>query len=180
MEGTMAVVTCFAGNFAPRFWAFCNGQILNISTNQALFALLGTTYGGNGTTNFALPDLRGRTPVSSGQGPGLSSYALGQVSGTETVTLQTSNLPTHNHNGAVTLQLKADSSDGSVTRAVNSYPAKYAGAYATAASAGVSMATPGYAVTIGNAGSSQPFSIRAPYLAVNYIICLAGIFPSRN
>jgi microcystin-dependent protein len=99
MEGVLAVVTCFAADFAPKNWALCSGQILQISTNQALFSLLGTTYGGNGIQTFGLPDLRGRTPVSAGQGPGLSNYNLGQVTGAESVTLTTPNLPSHIHTG---------------------------------------------------------------------------------
>jgi microcystin-dependent protein len=180
MEGTIAVVTTFAADFAPRNWALCNGQILAINTNQALFSLVGTTYGGNGTTTFALPNLQSRTPVSQGQGPGLSNYTLGQFAGAENVTLLANNLPGHVHTGAVALKLSADSSDGSVTRAVNSFPAVYAGAYATAPGSGVTMATPAYNATIGNAGTGQPMNIRAPFLAINYIICLFGIFPSRN
>ena len=180
MDGVLAVITCFGGNFEPRNWAFCSGQIMAISQNQALFSLLGTTYGGNGTTTFALPDLRGRTPVSSGQSPGGSNYALGQMSGSENVTLNINNLPAHSHNGNVTLSQNADSSDGSVNRAANTFPASYAGAYSAAATPGVTMATPGYAATIGNAGNGQPIAIRAPYLGVNYIICLNGIYPTRN
>jgi microcystin-dependent protein len=180
MEGVIAVVTTFAADFAPRNWAFCNGQILSIAQNQALFSLLGTTYGGNGQTTFALPNLQSRTAVSTGQAPGLSNYTLGEVIGTEGATLNPNNLPPHVHTGPLTLQLAADSSDGSVTRAVNSYPAVYAGAYATAPASGVTMAPPAYSVTIGIAGSSQPIPIRAPYLGINYVICLFGIFPSRN
>lgn len=181
MEGTIAVVTTFAADFAPRNWALCNGQLLSIAQNQALFSLLGTTYGGNGTTTFGLPNLQSRTPVSQGQGPGLSSYTLGELTGTEGATLNSNNLPPHVHTGAVALKLSADSSDGSVARAVNSFPAVYAGAYATAPASGVTTATPAYnPATIGIAGSSQPMPIRAPYLAINYIICMFGIFPSRN
>lgn len=178
MQGVIGVVTCFAGDFAPRNWAFCNGQLLAIAQNQALFSILGTTYGGNGTTNFALPNLQSRTAVSSGAGPGLGNYTLGQMSGAESVTLSVTNLPAHVHNGPVSLQMDADSSEGSMSRAVNTYPAAYAGAYS--ATPGASMATPPYTVTIGNAGNSQPIPIRAPYLGINYIICLTGIFPSRN
>src|SRR5436189_142599 len=107
MEGVIAVVTCFAADFAPKNWAFCNGQLLAISTNQALFSLLGTTYGGNGVQTFGLPDLRGRTPVSPGQGNGLSNYALGQSAGAESVSVTGNNMPAHNHNGNITLQLDA-------------------------------------------------------------------------
>jgi microcystin-dependent protein len=178
MEGVMAVVTCFAADFAPKYWALCNGQILQISTNQALFSLLGTTYGGNGVQTFGLPDLRGRTPVSAGQGPGLPSYNLGQVSGAESVTLTVNNLPPHIHSGAVTLQLQADSNPGSSTSVEFAYPAALNGAYANAPNG--TMVAPAYAATIGNAGNNSPVSILSPYLAINYIICLTGIFPSRN
>lgn len=178
MEGVLAVVTCFAADFAPKNWALCNGQILQISTNQALFSLLGTTYGGNGVQTFGLPDLRGRTPVSAGQGPGLSNYSLGQVSGAEGAPLNINNLPPHIHSGAVSLQLQGDSNPGSQTSVEFGYPAGANGAYANAPNG--SMVAPAFAATIGNAGSGQPLSILSPYMAINYIICLFGIFPSRN
>src|SRR5438045_6226416 len=97
MDGVLAYVTLFAGNFAPRAWALCNGQILAISQNTALFSLLGTTYGGNGQTTFALPDLRGRVPLHPGQGPGLAPRSLGETAGTENVTLSTNQMPQHAH-----------------------------------------------------------------------------------
>src|SRR5688500_15190919 len=100
MEGTIGEIRLFAGNFAPRSWAFCSGQILSIAQNTALFSILGTTYGGNGQTTFALPDLRGRVPLSPGQGPGLPNYTLGQMSGETTHTLTQSEMPTHNHTAA--------------------------------------------------------------------------------
>src|SRR5688572_5350285 len=96
-EPFIGEIIMFAGNFAPRGWAFCSGQLLSIAQNTALFSILGTTYGGNGQTTFALPDLRGRCPVHQGQGPGLSNYSLGQVGGTESVTLIASQLPPHSH-----------------------------------------------------------------------------------
>src|SRR5688572_13508567 len=97
MEGYLAQVIMFAGNFAPRGWAFCQGQILSIAQNTALFALLGTTYGGNGQTTFALPDLRGRVPVGTGQGPGLPSVTLGELAGEPAHTLISTEMPAHNH-----------------------------------------------------------------------------------
>jgi microcystin-dependent protein len=97
MDGTIAEIRLFAGNFAPRNWAFCNGQIMAISQNTALFSILGTTFGGNGQTTFALPDFRGRFPVGPGQGPGLTNHDLGEVSGSETVTLSTAQMPLHTH-----------------------------------------------------------------------------------
>jgi microcystin-dependent protein len=178
MQGVIGVITCFASNFAPRFWAFCNGQLLQISQNTALFSILGTTYGGNGQTTFALPDLRGRVPVSQGQGPGLSNYFLGQVSGTETVTLLTQNLPPHVHTGPANFQLQASSDDGADPTPNDGFPSRFTGAYAAATNA--SMLAPDYTGTINNAGASQPVPIRSPFLGMNYIICLTGVFPSRN
>src|SRR5262245_44407760 len=115
-------------NFAPRGWALCNGQILPIAQNTALFSLLGTTYGGNGQTTFALPDLRGRVPISSGQGPGLSNYDLGEVGGVETVTLTTTQMPAHGH------PVSANSGDPNDSSPANSYPAGN-GAYNSTANA---------------------------------------------
>src|SRR5689334_24076195 len=96
-EPFLAEIVLFAGNFAPRGWAFCWGQILSIAQNTALFSLLGTTYGGNGQTTFALPNLASRFPIGAGQGPGLSNYTLGQLAGTESTTLTINNMPAHNH-----------------------------------------------------------------------------------
>ena len=158
-------------NFAPRGWAFCNGQILPIAQNTALFSLLGTTFGGNGQTTFALPDLRGRVPNSSGQGPGLSNYDLGQVGGTETDTLTVNQMPTHNH----LVNVNADSGDtGRIadTYLANSSETPYI----------ASVTSPGTMAPqmIGNTGGNQPFEILQPYLTLNYCIALEGIFPSRN
>lgn len=176
----MAVVTCFAADFAPRNWALCNGQLMAINQNQALFSLLGTTYGGNGTTNFALPDLRGRTMVGVGQGPGLSPYSLGQRTGAETTTLLAINLPGHVHSGSISLYLQADPGPGGDPNVEFNYPANYNNAFAASATAGVTMAAPTYTGTINPAGGNQPVPVLSPYLAVNYIICLFGVFPSRN
>lgn len=180
MDGTMAVVTCFAADFAPKNWALCSGQILPIAQNQALFSLLGTTYGGNGVTTFALPDLRGRTMVSPGQGSGLSNYTLGQPAGTEQITLTINNLPGHVHTGNANVNLKADIGPGGDASPEFNYPANYTNAYASSPTAGTTMQAPTYAGTIGLTGSNQPVSLLSPYLVVNYIICLYGIFPSRN
>jgi microcystin-dependent protein len=181
MEGTIGVVTCFGADWAPKNWQSCNGQILPIAQNQALFSILGTTYGGNGVTTFALPDLRGRTAVSAGQGPGLQNYTLGQVSGNENVTMTIANMPAHVHNGNLAVKLSAATTPGDQTSPEFGVPASFAGAYNAAASSGVNMAPPTYSnIVIGNSGGGQPFSNLSPYLAVNYIICLYGIFPSRN
>jgi microcystin-dependent protein len=181
MEGVIGVVTGFAADFAPRNWAFCNGQTLPIASNQALFSILGTTYGGNGVSTFNLPDLRGRQPVSAGQGPGLSNYVLGQAAGTENAALTGSNLPPHNHNGAILLSLPSNSDDGIDPSPATGYPSLFTGAYNTTATAGATMQPPVYSgVVIGNAMSSQGVDIRSPFLVINYVICLYGIFPSRN
>lgn len=164
-------IRLFAGNFAPRGWAFCDGQVLSIAQNTALFSILGTTYGGNGQTTFALPDLRGRASIGPRQGPGLSSYALGEPGGQETVTLTTTQIPAHNHT------LNVNNGVGTTTSPVNAVPAVSASRdseYASTANA--TMAT----TAIGNAGGSQPHENRQPYLAINYIIALVGLFPSRN
>jgi microcystin-dependent protein len=149
-------------NFAPRGFAFCNGQLLSIAQNTALFSLLGTTYGGDGQTTFALPDLRSRVPIHFGQGAGLPSYAEGQVGGAEAVTLQTSQMPSHGHvhfgstNGATT--------PGQMIRA-SQLPA------ATHAMSGAAVLP---------TGSSLPHGNLQPYATVNYVIAIEGIFPSRN
>jgi microcystin-dependent protein len=155
-------------NFAPRGYAFCQGQILSIAQNTALFSLLGTTYGGNGQTTFALPDLRGRHAVSQGQGPGLSFYTLGEQGGVESVTLTTQQMPAHPHLANATMTTAND------TKPAGNYLA-VGGAYINAApntQMGAQMISP--------AGNSQPHENRDPYLALNYCIALQGIFPSRN
>lgn len=166
-------ITLFAGNFAPRNWALCNGQIMSIAQNTALFSILGTTYGGNGQTTFALPDLRSRVPIHAGQGPGLSNYQLGQVGGTENVTLLTSQLPAHSH------AVNAVASGGDQASPVGNLPA--------VESTGTSKDYSSVAATgqmgagmVANTGGGQPVPVVQPYGCVNYIIALQGIFPSRN
>jgi microcystin-dependent protein len=162
-------IVLFAGNFAPRNWAFCAGQILAISTNTALFSILGTTYGGNGQTTFALPDLRSRVPVGQGQGPGLSSYALGQQGGTESVTLNSQQLPPHNHN------VSAFSDTGDTGKPANNFLSSIDNGYKSS-SDGTLMS----AAMITGGGGSQPHDNIQPYTTLNYIIAVQGIFPSRN
>jgi microcystin-dependent protein len=159
-------------NFAPRNWAFADGSLLSIAQNSALFSLLGTTYGGNGQTTFALPDLRGRVPVgvTNSQAPGLSNYVLGQVAGTETVTLINNQMPAHNHFLAASSEDAAVKTPGGNVLATTTSPAYVSGpidATMNPASIGVS-------------GGSQPHPNMQPYLALNWIIALNGIYPSRN
>lgn len=181
MEGTIGEIRMFAGTFSPRTWAFCNNQIISIAQNTALFSILGTTYGGNGQTTFALPDFRGRVAVGTGTGPGLPNVQLGQLAGTPTVTLLTTNMPAHNHavTGTVTVQANNDSANPSddptgkrLIGGVNNFTGN--------ADALVGMAPCVVNLATSVNGGSQPFSIMPPYLGMNYIICMFGIFPSRD
>jgi microcystin-dependent protein len=167
-EPFIAQIVMFGGNFAPRSWAFCDGQLLPIAQNTALFSLLGTTYGGDGRTTFGLPDLRGRFPMHPGNGPGLSSRRLGQSGGSENNTLTTSQLPSHTHT------LKA-AGNGANTNNPDSNVLGLAEAYsdqATSLNMGVTA--------IGNTGGGQQVNNMPPFQCVNFIIALQGIFPSRN
>jgi len=169
-------IRMFGGNFAPRGWALCNGQLLPISQYSALFSLLGTTYGGDGRTNFALPDLRGRVPIHAGQGPGLSSRQLGQRGGVETVTLTTQQMPAHTHTANVVQA--ADSSVGTSDKPGNMLPARNA-ASTPQYGATANTTLNGTTVTVENSGAGQAHENMQPYVTVNYIIATEGIFPSR-
>lgn len=159
-------------NFAPRGWAFCDGTIMSIAQNTALFALLGTTYGGNGQSTFALPDLRSRAVVGFGQGPGTSNYALGEQLGVEAVTLTVAQIPPHTHG------LHVSSAQGDTSSPSNNYLAKAPLAIGNLYGAGANaVMAPG---TIALDGNSTPHNNLQPYLVLNYIIALQGIFPSRN
>jgi len=188
MEPFIGQIIMFGGNFDPRAWAFCNGQLLAISQNTALFSLLGTTYGGDGRTTFALPDLRGRVAMHPGTGPGLTPRKLGQRGGTEINTLNVSQIPSHTH--SATGKIKASNADGATsTPDTSSCLAKAkvpisrseivdANIYSDAAN--THMAADGVAVTVGNTGGGQWINNIQPFLGVNYIIALQGTFPSRN
>jgi microcystin-dependent protein len=191
MDAFLATILLWAGNYNPNGWAFCMGQLLSISQNTALFSLLGTTFGGNGQTTFGLPDFRGRVPVGAGQGPGLASYVLGQMAGTENTTLTVNQLPAHTH--AVTLTMKIQASNAQATSSAPTNPSAnvLAAPYDTLnanAIAGYNNQAPSIALNTGTGstataavtGGSQPFSILQPYLGINYIICLQGIFPPRG
>ncbi len=160
MDDYLAEIRLFAGNFAPRGWAFCHGQLMSIAENSALFSLLGTTYGGNGQTTFALPDLRGRVPISDGQGRGLSFHSLGEQAGSENVTLLTDQIPNHAHPIAKTTTTGTDASS-------NTFVVGAPGGTAQAANSG-------------NFGGTAPHSNMQPYTGLNYIICVEGCYPSRN
>jgi microcystin-dependent protein len=178
-----AQVTIFAGNFAPRKWAFCNGQLMSIAQNTALFALLGTTFGGNGQTTFGLPDLRGRAAIHIGQGAGLTNIDLGEMAGTESMSLLNQNMPVHTHSFvSATGGQPASTTPGVTDIPTNNYPAPVNGsgnAYSTSPSAATMGVTTSNMLTP-ITGGSQPFDIRSPFLVMNYIICTEGIFPARN
>ena len=177
----LGAVHMFAGNFAPYGYAFCQGQILPIASNQALFALLGTTYGGDGIQTFGLPNLSGRSALGTGQGIGLPPVIQGQIGGTENASLTVQNLPSHTHLATITINAANDNGprsnnpDGSVPDSNGGQTPLYA-----AASDGTTMSPQTATATMGTAGNSLPVSIRNPYLGVNFIIALQGIFPSRN
>jgi len=182
MNPFIAQIIMFAGNFAPRGWAFCNGQILSISQYQALFSLIGTTYGGNGTTTFALPDLRGRVPKGIGLGAGLQNVTWGEMGGKEDVVLSIANMPSHSHDGSsLSLSLACNEEDGDSDEP--------SGKNIGIASAGTPYnSSPNDAVfgggtisgSTGNQGNNQPFDVQNPFLGINYIIALQGVFPPRS
>lgn len=172
MEGVLAVIWMFGSNFAPRSWAFCDGQLLAISQNQALFSLLGTIYGGDGRTTFALPDLRGRVPMHAGNGPGLTPRSLGAKFGAETVTLTTSQIPSHNH--GVALGVSGEMGEEDIAN--GGIIANSTATFNEDASTGQFIG----GLSQSNVGGSQSHTNLQPCTVVNFVICLQGIFPSRN
>ena len=176
-EPFVGEIRMFAGNFAPRAWAFCDGQLLAVSSNDALFSLLGTTYGGDGRTTFGLPDLRGRVPVHQGSGPGLSPKPLGSKGGTESETLTVSQIPSHDHGARmVAVSTPADSA-----AAVGHQFAQSVGGpiYHTGTGRGSKPASMN-ANAMASSGGSQAHTNLAPTLCLNFIIALFGIYPSRS
>jgi len=175
-EPFIGQIRMFAGTFAPRGWAFCNGQLLQIAQNTALFALIGTTYGGDGRTTFALPNLQGAAPLHPGQGPGLTRRRLGEDGGQANVTLTEAEMPAHTHDA------KAHDAPGNqnspaghlwaVGRAQRTTVEQYAGGGSGGGALG--------ATALATAGNSQPHNNLPPYLGLNFCIALVGIFPSRN
>ena len=191
-------------NFAPRGWAFCDGQLMSLSQNTALFALLGTLYGGNGQTSFGLPDLRGRSPVGMGQGPGLGGIGQGEMGGAENVSLQASQMPAHIHgvpatsvtvsvSGPVSMPVSTDTAavaspanavPAASTSSGRPFPMYNASSSGNATLAPFNVALNGVGSTVVTetavAGGGQPLPVRNPYLGVNFVIAVEGIFPSRN
>ncbi|MEA2935132.1 MAG: hypothetical protein QOD74_1778 [Variibacter sp.] len=177
-EPYVGEIRCFGFNFAPRNWAFCNGQLLPIASNTALFSLLGTTYGGNGQTTFALPDLRGRGPMHWGSPPGLNATDLGEMQGAPTVTLGPQQMPAHNHTVTAANIRPGGAAQHAATPSTATYlgPSNPDGLYKTSPTLDAPFST----ATIGTAGGSVPHENMQPYLAVNFCIALSGIFPARN
>lgn len=172
-EPFIAEIRIFAGNFAPRSWAFCNGQLLPIAQNTALFSLIGTTYGGDGRTTTALPNLQGRAPMHPGRGPGLTDRRLGQRGGTETVTLTEAQMPSHNH------ALQASTSPASAfSPDANSIVSRSAGGNAFDSTHNLNSRLAENTLEL--SGGSQAHNNMQPYLAINYIIALQGLYPSRG
>lgn len=187
-DAYIGTILAWGPNFAPRSWAFCHGQLLAISTHNALFSLLGTMYGGDGRTTFGLPDLRGRVPIGAGQGPGLSQYTQGKKGGAEQVTLTVPELASHTH-GSTTSGLEIAASTAAANTATPSagaVPAQPADASRnpfpiyTSSAANTTLGSVSGSVTVDPAGGSRSHENRQPYQAINYIICLEGIFPPRS
>ncbi len=167
MEPTLGEIRLFAGNFAPRGWALCQGQLLAISSNDELFSLLGTIYGGDGRTTFGLPDFRGRVPVHQGTGPGLSPYRIGSKGGVEQVTLNVNEIPSHNH-----LPQANTTVGGSPNPTNGFFGASNEDIFASTSDVNMGDTLPN--------GGNLPHPNHMPFLAMNYIICIAGLYPSRT
>ena len=194
MEGVISEIRLFAGNFAPKYWAFCHGQSLLISQNTSLYSLLGTTYGGDGRATFALPDLRGRVAIKSGTGVGLPTYKLGQMDGSENITLNLSQLPSHTHTSVLNttvsnFRIHASDQPGTLASPANNFPAtENSGGttYAESAASGETLNVSEFAgdistsVTVQNTGGGQFHNNLQPLLTLHYIICLEGIYPKRS
>ena len=201
MDTFIGQIIMFAGNFAPRDWAFCDGQLLQISENQSLYSILGTTYGGDGRTTFGLPDFRGRVPIGKGQGNGLTTRRMGEQIGIEDVTLSTAQMPIHSHaaettisGSSVTAKLKASSAEGTTNVPLNNYLAKPSNIGLQSinmydSSADIEMASDAIEIdlsavtantTSDDTGGNSAHNNIQPSLVMNYIICVNGIYPSRS
>ncbi len=180
MEGTMGEIRVFAGNFAPLNWAFCDGSSLAISNYDALYALIGTTYGGDGVTTFNIPNICSRIPVGTGQGPGLPCIILGQLGGSESTTMSVLQMPSHTHPSAAgAINIPTYGAVDTLGSPAGAELAGLPGAYSSLPADTFLKPQPS-TVVLKPTGDGAPFSIIQPYLAANYIICLQGIFPSRN
>lgn len=175
MEGTIGEIRMFAGNFAPKGWAFCEGQLLSINEYQSLFSIVGNYYGGDGRTNFGLPDFRGRVSMGAGNGPGLTPREFSQKFGNETNVLQVSQLPPHNHDATINTVKE----DGDKFKPKDTYLAADTSASIYSQSSPDAQLAPN-SVTVGNTGGGQGVNNIQPTLVMNYIICTEGLYPQRN
>jgi microcystin-dependent protein len=173
----VAEIRIFPFYFAPSGWAFCNGQIMSISQNTALFSLLGTTYGGDGRSSFALPNLQGSAPMHTGQGPGLSVHDLGETGGSDTITIITSEMPIHAHNINCLDGARVGGQGGQPGNAV---PAKTGGVPANAYTSGATQNQVMPSAMVGIVGGNLPHNNMMPYLTLNFCIALQGVFPPRS
>jgi len=176
-------VILFAGTFAPVGWVLCDGSLLPIAQYDALYSIIGTTYGGDGQTTFAVPDLRGAVPVSSGQGPSRSNYALGQTAGSESVTLTSGQMPGHTHTAVPSAAVNVSSQPADQTSPSGNFYGKPAvDLYNATGGQGntLSAAVASYTTTLQLAGGSQPLPTMSPYLAMNYCMCTDGIYPTQG
>jgi len=177
MEGYIGEIRMFAGNFAPYQWAICDGSLLPIAQNNALFAVIGTTYGGNGTTTFAVPDMRGRVPVHCGAGPGLANVVLGEKAGNESTTLLVANIPAHTHTlNGVNVPAASATPSSAVMLATTPF-SQYVTATVSPAPVQVPMNVGSIAA---NTTTNIGMSVVQPFTAISFIIALQGIFPSRD
>lgn len=181
-EPFIGEVKLLAFEFAPKGYQPCSGQILSIASNTALFSLLGTTYGGDGHTTFALPDLRGRMPIGQGSGPGLPSHSMGERAGAVSVTLLTSNMPAHNHPATgITVNIPVSTGGADAESPAGAFLANTGSeVFSSISTAGQNYGSPIVGGMTGQSGSGMPLGIMNPYLVMNYSIAIYGIFPSRN
>ncbi|WP_264537897.1 phage tail protein [Flavobacterium sp. N1736] len=179
MEGTIGEIRVFAGNFAPVNWAICNGASLSIAEYEALYTLIGTTYGGDGQVTFNVPNLCSRVPVGAGQGIGLPNIILGQIAGSESASMSSNQMPSHNHIGTGSISIPTLNEADTLGSPTDAELAGLPAAYSTEVADSFLKAETS-TVTLTPTGQGQPFSIMQPYTASNYIICTLGVFPSRN
>jgi microcystin-dependent protein len=179
MDGTVGEIRLFAAGFAPKNWSYCNGSLIAIRSNTALFSILGTVYGGDGKTTFGLPNLAGRVALGVGQGPGLSTYTAGDIAGVNSVTLTIAEIPPHTHASSGTVIVPAYSDEGDTNVPTGNVLAAKATMYSTVGGDAFLKPAP-FNVTTGVFGNGQPLSLNQPSLGMNYIICMFGTFPQRQ
>lgn len=179
MDGTVGEIRLFAATFAPKNWSYCNGSLIAIRSNTALFSILGTVYGGDGTTTFGLPNLAGRVALGVGQGPGLSYYTAGEMSGANSVNLTIAEIPPHTHASSGTVLVPAYSDEGDTNVPTGNVLSAKSTMFSTGDGDTALKPVP-FIVTTGVVGNGQPLSLNQPSLGMNYIICMFGTFPQRQ